>query len=155
MTTKNTPPGGSRPFSQGGHWDNWNGSGDLDGKKGGEGETGGEEAKRRLGRIEDPNKPNKPRQTPNTPVTDKKRGPTALGRTLVDKEVGEGSGGRGGHVKDEQEGGEVRDLDEEERLPALTKIQSPGGSAGRSRSSFLRHTSTCRCCCGLLLPLLM
>ena len=46
-------------------------------------------------------------------MTDKKRGPTALGRTLVDNEVGEGSGGRGGHVKDEQEGGEVRDLSEE------------------------------------------
>ena len=47
-------------------------------------------------------------ETANTLVTDKKRGPTALGRTLVEKEVGEGSGGRGGHVKDEQEGGEVR-----------------------------------------------
>ena len=47
-------------------------------------------------------------------MTDKKRGPTALGRTLVDKEVGEGSGGRGGHVKDEHEGGEVRNLGEEE-----------------------------------------
>ena len=51
------------------------------GKEGGEGKTGGKEKKRRLGRIEDPNKLNKPRQTPNTPVTDKKRGPTALGRT--------------------------------------------------------------------------
>ena len=55
-------------------------------------------------------------------MTDKKRGPTAQGRTLVENEVGEGSGGRGGHVEDEQEGGEVRDLGEEER----PKGQEPG-----------------------------
>ena len=91
------------------------------GKEGGEGKTGGKEKKRRLGRIEDSNKPNKARQTPNTLVTDKKkRGPTALGRTLVEKEVGEGSGGRGGHIKDEQEGGGVRDLVEEERTRKIT-----------------------------------
>ena len=32
----------------------------------------------------------------------------------MEKEVGEGSGGRGGHVKDEQEEGEVHDLGEDD-----------------------------------------
>ena len=45
---------GSRPFSQGGHWDNWNGSGDPDGKKGEKGRQGREEGKRRQRKIERP-----------------------------------------------------------------------------------------------------
>ena len=67
-------------------------------------------------------------------ATAKKRGPTALGRTLVDKEVGEGSGGRGGHVKDEQEGGEVRDLGEEERARRTKTYKGACiGGEGRGR----------------------
>ena len=42
--------------------------------------------------------------TQDTPLTD-----------TSDNEVVEGSGGRGGHVENEQGGGEVNDLDEEER----------------------------------------
>ena len=112
---ENKPPGGAGRSAKGDTGTTGTAVGTWMGKEGGEGKTGGKEEKGGLGRIKDPNKPNKTRQTPNTPVTDKKRGPTALGRTLVDNEVGEGSGGRGGHVKDEQEGGEVRDLSEEER----------------------------------------
>ena len=46
-TPKTSLQRGSRPFSQGGHWDNWNGSGDLDGKerKGEKGRQGGKRRK--------------------------------------------------------------------------------------------------------------
>ena len=40
---------GSRPFSQGGHWDNWNGSGDLDGKGRGRRADRGERGEKKVG----------------------------------------------------------------------------------------------------------
>ena len=58
-------------------------------------------------------------------MTDKKRGPTALGRTLVENEVGEGSGGRGGHGEDEQREEEDHDLDEEERARTWPRRRRP------------------------------
>ena len=50
----------------------------------------------------------------------------------MDKEVGEGSGGRGGHVEDEQEGGEVHDHGEEER-PRKTKTYKGACIGGKGR----------------------
>ena len=66
----------------------------------------------------------------------------------MDREVGEGSGGRGGHVEDEQEGVEVRDHGDEER-PRKTKTYKGGGmhwgegegGGGEGRGSGLKPSS--------------
>ena len=62
---------GSRPFSQGGHWDNWNGVGTWMGKEGGEGKTGGKRRKEGKEGLRIQTNQTNQDKTPNTPVTDK------------------------------------------------------------------------------------